>query len=170
MQRVEDAAVGGSPVLRGRPSSTRMEWEAARAADAEDLNRFQGAGGVVGAYVAPLWSNLDAARCVAELRGFDEARVYVELAEGDEDEALAAVAEAEWLGATGPEAATLIHAAASLDLPILLEDVPNALEALALAIAEDLSPREIEAALRGERRGEPDAESRERARDILTMA
>ena len=174
MQNVQNAAPGGSPVLRGRPSATRSEWEAARAADARDLNRLLDAGGTVEVYVVPFWSYEDAERCLAELRGFDEARVYVEPVPGRDPERLfALLAEEEWAGvcAPGENVASAIHAAASLDLPLLLPDLDPALalRTLALAIAEDLSPREIDAALRGERDGEPDAESLERARDLLGL-
>ena len=172
MQNVQDAVPGGSAALRGRASATRREWEAAREADALDLNRLVEAGGTVAAYVVPLWSNADAERCLAELRGFDEVRVYVEPAPGEDPEALfALLAEGEWAGvaADGKDVAGVLHAAASLDLPLLLPDLDSALALrwLALAIAEDLSPREIGEVMRGERGGEPDAESVERARDLL---
>ncbi|RYG22501.1 hypothetical protein EON82_16875, partial [bacterium] len=98
--KVEEAKVGGSGTLLGRASSTRAEWEAAREADARDLNRLLEAGGEVEVYIVPLWSNGDVERCLAELRGFDEARVYVATALGEgQDAALAAIAEAEWAGA-----------------------------------------------------------------------
>ena len=175
MQNVEDAALGGSPTLRGRLSSTRAAWEAARVADARDLNRFVEAGGTIEAYVVPLWSNDDAERCLAELRGFDEARVYVVLVSGEDPEPVfAAIAEGEWAGICGeglPTLEPLLHAAASLDLLLLLPDLDPALalRTLALAIAEDLSPREIGAVLRGERTGEPDADSLDRAQDLLNV-
>ncbi len=172
MQNVAEAKAEGSRALRGRPSATREGWEAAREADAADLNRLLDEGGEIDAYVVPLWSNLDAERCLRELRGFEDARVYVAPAADDLDVVLAAISETEFglcgeaLQALGP----LIHAAASLDIPLLLPglDPTLALRTLAIAIAEDLSPREIEAALRGEIAGEPDAESVERARDLLS--
>lgn len=172
MQNVQDAAPGGSSTLRGRSSATRAEWEAAREADARDLNRLLEAGGSVEGYVVPLWSNADAERCLAELRGFDEARVYVEPVPGEDPEGFfALLAEGEWAGvaANGKDVAGVLHAAASLDLPLLLPDLDPALAlgCLALAIAEDLSLREIEAVLRGERTGSLDAESLARAEELL---
>ena len=175
MQNVPNATPDGPSALRGRTSATRKEWEAAREADAVDLNRFVGEGGVVETYVVPLWSNGDAERCLAELRGFDEVRVYVVPAPPDDPEpTFAAVAEADWAGLCGEGRdglGPLVHAAASLDLPLLLPDLDPefALRTLALAIAEDLSPREIGAVLKGERTGEPDAESFDRARDLLAL-
>lgn len=183
--RVEDATPGDPAVLLGRPSSTREEWEGAREADAADLNRLLAAGGEVGTYVVPLWSNGDAERCLRELRGFDEARVVVRLAPGEGGEAaLAALAEAEWASAAPPDSlspsgergeglaslAAFIHACAGLEIPMFLPDVENAERAVALAIGEDLSPREIEAVLHGESAQEPDAESLEHARDLLGFA
>lgn len=171
MRNVDGAAPGGGGVLRGRPSATRAEWERAREADAADLNRLLGAGGEVEAYVVPLWSDGDAERCLAELRGFDDARIYVISAGDDLDGLLGALAETEFglCGEALPGLGPLIHAAASLDLPLLLPgvDPAGALRALALAIADDLSPREIETLLRGGGGGEPDAESVARARDLL---
>ena len=180
---IESAVPGGPTVLRGRPSTTREGWEAARAADARDLNRLLEAGGAVDAYVAPLWSNLDAERCLGELRGFDDARVYVELGEGEaQDAALAAVAESGWAGASPPfapvseggggwkedELAAFIHAAAGLEIPVLLPEAAR--DALALALGEDFSPREIAAVLRGEDRRTPDPESLDHARELTPDA
>ncbi|GEM_PF-6158402 len=167
------SAQPGDPFLRGRSASTREEWEAAREADVADLNRHLAAGGEVDAYVAPLWSNGDIERCLRELRGFDEARVYVELPPDDGmEEALAAVAESEWAGAAFrggdvPALAAFLHAAASLELPLYLEEAPEATRALALAIGEDLTPREIEAVLQGEDAREPDVEAWATARELL---
>ena len=168
-----ESAGPGDTVLRGRPSATREEWEAAREADAGDLNRHLAAGGEVVTYVVPLWSNLDAERGLRELRGFDEARVVVEVVPDEAMEtALAAVAESGWATASvrGEGLQTLaefLSLCAGLEIPVYLEDVPNALRALALALGEDLTPREIEAVLRGEREGEPDAGSLDHARELL---
>ena len=171
MIRVEEASPGGPTTILGRLSSTRAGWEAAREADAADLNRLLEAGGKVEAYVVPLWSNADAPRCIAELKGFDEAQVYAGLVLGEGWEAaLGAIAEAEWLGAAfekadADEAAAFLHACAGLETPVFL-DRPNVVEALALAI-EDGTPREIAAVLRGETTVEPDAESIAHARALL---
>lgn len=171
MIRIEEAKVGGPTTILGRPSSTRAGWEAAREADAADLNRLLEAGGTVEAYVVTLWSNADVARCIAELKGFDEARVYAGLVLGEGWEtALGSIAEAEWLGATfenadADEVAAFLHACAGLETPVFLNR-PNVVEALALAI-EDGTPREIAAVLRGEATATPDAESIAHARDLL---
>lgn len=169
---IEKAVPGGPRVLLGRPSSTRAEWEAARERDAHDLNRLAADGMEIEAYVAPLWSNDDAERCLQELRGFDETQVYAGVA-GD-DAALAAVAAASWCGAAFlgedlSEAARFLYAGAGMEIPMLLPALSESKveAALALAIAEDLTPREIEAVLRAERSGEPDADSLGRARDLL---
>lgn len=173
--RVEEAKVGGSGILLGRPSSNRAEWEAARESDARDLNRLLEAGGEVKAYVVPLWSNGDAERCLAELRGFDEARVYVVPASGEgQDAALAAVAESEWAGAAllsgdAEVTAGFLYACAGLEIPIYVEGTDRALveKALALALGEDLSPREISDFLRGKSDAETDEDSLDHARELL---
>jgi hypothetical protein len=169
--RVEAASAGGPTTLVGRTSGTRAEWEVARSRDASDLNRLLESGGEVSAYVVPLWSNAEADRCLAELRGFDDAKVYAEpiLGEGFDD-ALAAIAETEWIGASyrGEDlavAAALIHSAAALEFPLFLPEV-LADRAFALAIAEDLTPREIETALKGAG-GEPDSDALDHARELL---
>ncbi len=169
---VETASAGGPTTLVGRASTTRSEWEVARSDDATDLNRLLGGGGNVAAYIVPLWSNVDAERCLAELRGFDDAKVYVEpvLGKGLED-ALAAIAETEWVGASyrGDDlsiAAALIHSAAALEYPLYLPGI-EAERALALAIAEDLTPREIEAALAGGG-ADPDADALDHAKELLS--
>lgn len=186
--KVQDAKPGSATRLLGRPSSDRAEWEAAREADAADLNRFQEAGGEIAAYVVPLWSNGDAVRCLQELRGFDEVRVAVVPARGEDAEsALAAVAESGWAGAAflgSPlpssgeeevggeglaELARFIHAAAGLEIPVLLPDLDPALahRALARALGEELTPREIEAVLRGDDPQAPDADALAWADDLL---
>lgn len=168
---VEEASPGGPATLVGRSSTTRAEWEAARLADAADLNRLLESGGEVEAYVVPLWSNSEADRCLAELRGFDDAKVYAEpvLGEGFDD-ALAAIAETEWIGASyrgadSSVAAAVIHSAAALEFPLFVPGVP-AERPLALAIAEDLTPREIEAALGGAG-GDPDSDALSHAKELL---
>ncbi len=175
LTRVEEARGGGPSTLLGRPSSTRAEWESAREADAADLNRLADSGGEVRAYVVPLWSNADASRCLQELRGFDEAGVYVAPAPGDDAEStLAAAAESGWAGAAllGDDPAVLaplLYAAAGLELSLLLPDADpeTALRALARALDEELSPREIEAVLRGDDAREPSADAREWATELL---
>ena len=175
--RIEDAK-GGVSTLLGRASSTREEWEAAREADARDLNRLLDSGGEVQTYVVPLWSNADVERCLAELRGFDEARVCVALAPGDgEDSALATIAESEWAGAAilgkgTEETAQFLYACAGLEIPICVEGPDQALvlKALALALGEDLSPREIESVLRGESSAVPGEDSLDHARELLSMS
>jgi hypothetical protein len=172
--RVEDAKAGGSGVLLGRPSSTRAEWEAARETDACDLNRLLEAGGEVQAYIVPLWSNAEVERCLAELRGFDDARVYVVPAPGEgRDAVFAAIAESEWAGAAHIEGgegqtAQFLYDCAGLDIPVYVEgtDPTRVLKALALALGEDLSPKEIEGVLSGESRLEPDEESLDHAREM----
>lgn len=174
--KVEEAKVGGSRTLLGRASSTREEWEAARGADAGNLNRLLEAGGEVEAYVVPLWSNGDIERCLAELRGFDEARVYIAPSVGEgQDSALATIAESEWAGAAilskdVGETAQFLYACAGLEIPIYVEGTDQALveKALALALGEDLSPREIEGVLRGESTAEPDEDSLDHARELLS--
>ena len=172
--KVEAALPGGPTVLVGRSSASRTEWEAAREADAADLNRLLETGGDVAAYVVPLWSNAEVARNLQELRGFDEARVYVVPAPGDDAEAaLAAVAESNWAGIAlfgGEEnLATLLYAAAGLEIPMLLPDIEpgRAVQALALALDEELSPREIGAVLRGEDDRQPRASARAWAEELL---
>ncbi len=167
---VESAAPGGSRIVLGRPSATREEWEAAREADAADLNRVLEKGGDVEAYVVPLWSQADAARCLQELQGFGDVRVYVEIPEAGREDTLALLPETEigaaHRGESLPTLAHLVHAAASLDIPLYLT-APNALKALAFAISEDLTPREIEQALSGNWPGEPDAGALDHARELM---
>lgn len=173
--RVEDAKAGGSGVLLGRPSSTRAEWEAAREADARDLNRLLGNGGEVQVYIVPLWSNDEAERCLAELRGFDDARVYVVPTPGEgQDAVFAAIAASEWAGAAyieGDEGRTaqFLYDCAGLEIPVYVEGTDPTLvhKALALALGEDLSPREIEGVLSGESHLEPDEDSLDHARELL---
>lgn len=147
---VAEASVGGPTTLVGRPSSTRDEWETARAADAADLNRLLETGGEVEAYVAPFWSNFEVERCLQELRGFDDAEVFAAPIPGEGfDEALATIAESEWagaayLGADKAVAATVIHAAASLDFPVFLPCFDRANDTLVSAIDDDLTLQEIE--------------------------
>ena len=173
--KVEEARAGGSRTLLGRPSLTREEWEVARKADAQDLNHLLEAGGEVETYVVPIWSNGDVERCLAELRGFDDARVYVALAPAEgQDEALAAIAASEWAGAAllnkgAEETAQFLYACAGLEIPVYVEGIDRALvlKGLALALGEDLSPREIESVLRGESHAEPDEHSLDQAREML---
>ena len=177
MATVEAARPGGPTVLLGRASADRAGWEAAREADAVDLNRLAEAGGAARAYVVPLPSGADVARCLRELRGFDEARVFVAPAPGDDTEAvLAAVAESDWAGLAllGDDPALLaapLCAAAGLVIPVILPDVDPALalRALARALDEELSPREIEAVLRGDDPREPSADAREWASEMLAL-
>lgn len=137
--------------VRGRASTDRAGWEEAREADAADLNRFLENGGEVGAFIAPLYSGADIAQCLRELRGFDDADVFLELVSDQIDAPLAALAEGEWAGASyiGEDAATFLHACADLEVACRVGgfDAGSVLGAMALAIAEELSPREMAAVL-----------------------
>ena len=135
-QELERQAIQGVAVSAvGRPSTDRASWEAALEQDARDMNAFNGRGcGDVEAFEIRVPSNAAIDECVRDLRGFDEADVFVELPwEAGLGESLHALGDTQWLAAkarTGgltadafpcaEDLAGFLHLAISLDLDFKL--------------------------------------------------
>lgn len=131
-------AVRATPIpvsVVGRVSHNRESWETALESDARDMNDFTAAGwGDVAGYEIRVPSHAELAGCIRDLKGFDEADVFVELPWGPEmDDSLSALADTEWLGAKGRtggltadafpspgDLAGFLHACVSLDLDFKL--------------------------------------------------
>jgi hypothetical protein len=140
LRRELDAARPDAPVpvtAIGRGGDDLGGWENGLEADAADLNRFlEGAGGLatIEAFEARVPAEENVSRYLADLKGFEEADVFVELPWlPAPDDRLEAVAETEWLGVKartgGVEAsafpdserlAAFLHGCVSLELPFKL--------------------------------------------------
>lgn len=144
------------------------DWDVARENDAAALTRFakdlpESIG--LAAYECPLPADRPTTTSLDSLAGFAGVPIYVET---DDPDALDDIGEREWASAkfrtVASDPATLaefLHRCVSLELPFKLTaglHAPytdaqgfgflNALSATALAIADDLTPAEIEAILR----------------------
>lgn len=172
----------------GMGSQDRASWEDALEHDAEAMNAFQEAVGEIAEIEAyeirvPDHAGLDG--YLWDLQGFNAVEVFVELPWGSEmDDSLAALVEAEWPGAkaraggdripSADDLAGFLHACVTLDQPFKLtaglhhpfrrereHGFLNVAGATALAMADDLSRREIAEILADER---PESWSFERNR------
>lgn len=156
----------------------KEDWEDMLEDAAAQLNAFVKTAGDEGYEVeafearVPDLDNL--ADYVADLKGFDDAEIFVEMPSRDGvGEALAALAEeTEWAGAKFPGTDSrlpeFLKGAFDLEIPFKLVggDAPKLLDAIAVAMADDLSTPEIEAILdRGGRT--PTDEEREDARALF---
>ncbi len=138
----------------------RGSWEDSLERAADAMNAFVEASGEqagIEAFLARAPGNAGLEATLRDLRGFDEAEVYVQLPPDEAvEDSLELLAESEWARAAiadaPPEAvASFMHTCVSLDLPFRLSlDAPLVLPALgaaALAVGIDLSRREILACL-----------------------
>lgn len=160
----------------------RGEWEDSLAASAQAMNAFEkrvGDRAAVEAFEIRIPDSEGIAGYIRDLNGFSDADVFVEVPwDKSQDDALAALAETEWLGAkarTGgataadyPSALALagfLRQCVDLELPFKLtaglhHALPrpeqgttmhgflNVITAATLAFTEDLSPRELERLLK----------------------
>ncbi len=143
-------------------------WDAARVADAASLTEFARElpdGIALMAYECALPRDRPAEEALRSLAGFSAVEVYVELPDA---EALALLPDLDWCsaklraaGADPAVVAAFLHGCVSLEIPFKLTaglHAPytddhgigflNVLAATALAIADDLTPAEVEAILR----------------------
>lgn len=95
---LEIAAVGGG-------GTDRAGWEAALEHDAKAMNDFLEATGEscdIGVFEVRIPSNKEIEACIRDLNGFNEVDVYAELPwDRGQIDAIAKIAETEWLGAKG---------------------------------------------------------------------
>ncbi len=158
----------------GRTTSTAAEWEDELAYCAEAMNEFDSATPdlveVAAFEICPPSSVPDMA-ILRDLKGFSEVDVFIEAPlRGAWESLLVAIAESDWAmvkldlsGAKRPDSfavAKLVHESLALELPFKIVQgkgsiITNSSEiglinlfgAVAIGMAEDLSKREIEAAL-----------------------